>query len=293
MFRATSSFVLNNGLVEAPYWGIVHIYWMVTCTNMRASFLSPALNHPTAGTYDFNPPSSPAERFEPRRNFTFTMPVTQTRGHRPRLFLQRIRYYYRQGVAEILEFVKANKTTYGKPNVIKTDVPQTNMAKPNVQESIPPFHPAQEEVESVKRHPSQEPHPSQDESVPKGPLLVLNPDPPSPEESTNPGTWAGSRWSWQKEARATSPNIPILAGVNTMIHSRSATSISSSSLANSHGVYELEDFAPATSGVRLRTNQEYNVQPSRRVGNARSTGYDGIEVECKRWSLYSLLAEIV
>lgn len=246
---------------------------------MRASALTPSL---------YNPSSRPTGNFEIRRNFTFTMPVNQLRGHRARLFLQRIHHYYRQGVAEILEFVTADKTTYGTPNV-----PKTNMAKPNAFESNPPFLPAPEEVELVNGHRRQEPYTSPDEPTSKGPLRVLNPDPPSPEETTSSGTWAGSRLPWHKETRATSPNIPISTAVDIMTYSRSATSISSSSLASSHQVHELEASTPATLGVRRQTNRRKNMQPPTRVSNPRSTGYKETEVECKRWSLYRLLEEIV
>ncbi|KAL8922460.1 MAG: hypothetical protein Q9208_005182 [Pyrenodesmia sp. 3 TL-2023] len=216
------------------------------------------------------------------------MPENQLRGHRARLFLQRLHHYYRQGVAEILEFVTPDKATHRTPKV-----PKTNAAKPNALESKPPFLPAPEEVEPVTDHRRQEPYTGPDEPTSKGPLRVLNPDPPSPAETTNSGTWAGSSLPWHKETRATSPNIPISTPVDTMTYSRSATSISFSSVASSQQVHELEASAPTTLGVRGVTNRRNNIQPPPRVSNRRSTGYKETEVECKRWSLYKLLEEIV
>lgn len=215
------------------------------------------------------------------------MPTNHPRRHRARLFLQRIRHYYDRGVAEILELVAAGKTTYPKSNVPLANVPDSKVPKTNDR-----FNQVQEEVKSISRHLSQECYTSSDEPTLRGPLRVLNPDPPSPGETTSSGAWADSRLSWQEEAIVTSPKSPYSTAVNTMTHLRPATSTRSSNPASSYLAHELEAPVPSTSGVRLRTNEENNAQPSMK-SNARSTGYRGAELEWKRWSLYTRLAEIV
>lgn len=189
------------------------------------------------------------------------MPTAQRKRQEARRFFHRIRHYYHQGIAEILESVAMKKTCQPVSTV--------------------PTHSVQEVSRPVSCRWRRSGDNFLRRSELRGSLRVINPELPLADEVPTQLPWVGS----------TSTNTLFPTGDNAMTELRCADEISPSSMANPRQVHELEACVPATLGVGRRTNRKNNAQPSTRVSNATSTGYKGTEAEWKRWSLYKQLAE--